>query len=61
MKIKHFDLLGVLTLLIFLPLMVFSCQPCSFGEDDPGPEKDIPVAKRRSSVRSSKKKYIYYL
>ena len=56
MKIKSFDILGVLTLLIFLPLIVFSCNPCSFGDDDPGPEDDTVVARQMSSVRSSKKK-----
>ena len=56
MKIKSFDVLGVLTLLIFLPLIVFSCNPCSFGDDDPGPEDDTVVARKKSSVRSSKKK-----
>ena len=61
MKIKPFDLLGVFTLLIFLPLIAFSCPPCSFGEGDPGPENDKVIARRISSVGSSKKKYIYYL
>ena len=61
MKIKPFDLLGVLTLLIFLPLIVFSCGPCSFGEGDPGPDKDTPILRQGSSVRSGMKKYIHYL
>ena len=61
MKMKPFDLLGVLTLLIFLPLIVFSCPPCSFGEGDPGPDNDRVIARRISSAGSSKKKYINYL
>ena len=56
MKIKSLYVLGVLTLLIFLPLIVFSCNPCSFGDDDPGPERDTVVARKKSSVRSNKKK-----
>ena len=58
MIVKFFEVLGVFTLLIFLPHIVFSCKPkpCIFGDDDPGPNNDIFIARRISSLGSSKYK-----
>ena len=65
-----FKLLPLLPLLIFLPHISFSCKnpveeivslipplpPCTFGDGDPGQDKDIPIARQMLSPKSSKYK-----
>ena len=63
-----FKLLPLLPLLIFLPHISFSCKnpveeivslipplpPCTFGDGDPGQDKDIPIGRQLLSPQSSK-------
>ena len=62
-----FKLLALLPLLTFLPHISFSCTglieynvpplpPCTFGDGDPGQDKDIPIARQMLSPKSSKYK-----
>ena len=62
-----FKLLVLLPLLTFLPHISFSCTgliehyvpplpPCTFGDIDPGPDKDIVIARQMLSPKSSEYK-----
>ena len=59
-----FKLLALLPLLISLPHIGFGCSPpglifppplppCSFGDIDPGADKDIPIARQMLSPQNS--------